>query len=339
MSPKRIGLVGFDGVTALHVVGAADAFTAAALDDGYGNRIACYEVWTLGVDCERFHAESGVLLTARATLAAAPDFDTILVAGGSGIRWPGVADAIAEWLIKRAPTTRRIGAACAGIYALAATGLLDGREVTTHWRLATDIGRRFPRLKLNHKRTLVRDGTFYTAAGLSAGINLPLALVEEDYGRHLAQAVARELVVHTSGQERALAPAPSRAPTQPIDRFADLVAWIMHNLHADLSVEVLARRACMCPDHFSKAFKSVMGEPPSCFVENLRLHEAQRRLTRSNKTVESVAASVGFSNPAAFQRAFQRKFGARPSRCLQSPSRRHSSENRAERKLPLASAA
>ena len=90
----------------------------------------------------------------------------------------------------------------------------------------------------------------------------------------------------------------------------------MRNLHADLSVEVLARRACMCPDHFSRAFKSLMGEPPSTFVENLRLNEAQRRLSKRQKTVQSVAASVGFSNPATFQRAFERKFGARPSRCL-----------------------
>lgn len=339
MKPKRIGLVGFEGVTALHIVGAADAFTAAMLDDGYGNSIPCYEVWTLGVDCERFHAESGVLLTARTTLGAAPDFDTIIVAGGGGIRKRGVADAIAEWLLQRAHTTRRIGAACAGIYAVAATGLLDGREVTTHWRLATDVARRFPRLKVDHKRALVQDGAFYTAAGLSAGINLPLALIGEDYGRHVAQSVARELVLQTNAQERETPSAAAQTHTQPIDRFADLVAWIMRNLHAELSVETLARRACMCPDHFSKAFKSVMGEPPSAFVENLRLHEAQRRLTRSNKTVQSVAASVGFSNAAAFQRAFQRKFGARPSRCLQRPRPRHAAEDRAEPSLPLASAA
>ena len=314
MKPKRIGLVGFEGVTALHLVGAAEAFTAAALDDGYGNRIACYEVWTLGADCERFHSESGVLLTARTTLAAAPDFDTIIVAGGSGIRKRGVADAIATWLLQRAGTTRRIGAACAGIYALAPTGLLDGRQVTTHWRFATDVARRFPRLKVDHKRALVQDGAFYTAAGLSAGINLPLALIQEDYGRHVAQIVARELVVHTDAPERDRpSAAPLQPPAQPIDRFAELVAWIMRNLHAELSVETLARRACMCPDHFSKAFKSVLGEPPSTFIENLRLHEAQRRLTKTQKTVQSVAESVGFANAAAFQRAFQRKFGARPS--------------------------
>ena len=318
MTPKRIGLVGFDGVTALHLVGAADAFSAAMLDDGYGGRIACYEVCTLGVSSERFQADSGVAFTANATLAAAPELDTIIVAGGSGIRSNGADQAIARWLLERAPTTRRIGVACSGIYGVAPTGLLDGREVTTHWRIATDVARRFPRLKVEHKRALVQDGRFYTSSGLSAGINLPLALIREDYGPHLGQSVARELAfLQIQAQQRDSTQA-ADGQSQPIDRFADLVAWIMRNLHADLTVEALARRACMCPDHFSRAFKSLMGEPPSTFVENLRLNEAQRRLSKSQKTVQSVAASVGFSNPATFQRAFERKFGARPSRCLES---------------------
>ena len=322
MKPKRVGLIGFEGVTALHLVGAADGFRAATLDDGYGGRIPCYDVWLIGATSERFHAESGVAFTARATLEAAPEFDTIIVAGGSGIRANGADEQISKWLRTRAATSRRIAAACGGVYALAAAGLLDGHEVTTHWRSASDLARRFPRVRVVHQRALVQDGRFSTASGLSAGINLTLALVQKDYGPHVARLVARELALHIpqlddADVHRASAP----ADTQPIDRFADLVGWIMRNLQADLSVDTLARRACMCPDHFSKAFKSVMGEPPSAFIENLRLNEAQRRLTKSQKTVQSVAASVGFSNAAAFQRAFERKFGARPSRCLRSSRR------------------
>ena len=316
MKPKRVALVGFDGVTALHLVGAGDAFTAATLDDGYGGRIACYDVWTLGVGSMRFSAESGVAFAARATLDDAPEFDTIVVAGGSGIRRGGVDAAITGWLLGRAPRARRIAVACSGIYGVAPSGLLDGRAVTTHWRIASDVARRFPRLRVGNKQPLVQDGPFYTASGLSAGINLPLALIREDYGQHVAQSVAREMAFHTPHAEQEARPVVSQPTTQPIDRFADLVAWIMRNLHAELSVETLARRACMCPDHFSKAFKSVMGEPPSTFIENLRLHEAQRRLTKTQKTVQTVATSVGFADAAAFQRAFERKFGARPRRCL-----------------------
>ena len=340
MKPKRVGIIGFEGVTALHLVGAADAFAAAALDDGYGGRIPCYEVWTLGAGSERFHAESGLLLTARATLEAAPEFDSIIVAGGSGILHGGVAEVIAKWLLHRCSTARRIAAACSGIYAVAPTGLLDGREVTTHWRVARDVARRFPRLRVGHKRALVQDGPFYTAMGLGAGINLPLALIEEDYGRHVAQAVARELVLHGGDVEPSrISTPPLQAQSESIDRFAELVGWIMRNLHADLSVEALARRACMCQDHFSKAFKSVMGEPPSAFVENLRLNEAQRRLSKRQKTVQSVAASVGFADAAAFQRAYARKFGARPSRSLPAAQRRRASGDNSEPKFELASAA
>ena len=317
MTPKRIGLVGYDGVTALHLVGAADAFSAATLDDGYGGRIACYDVCTLGVAGERFQAESGVTFTGEATIENAPELDAIIVAGGSGIRRDGTDLAITRWLLERAPSTRRIGIACSGIYGVAPTGLLDGRAVTTHWRIATDVARRFPRLKVEHKRALVQDGRFYTSSGLSAGINLPLALIGEDYGPHLARSVARELALLHMHAEQRDSTGGGDLQSHPIDRFADLVAWIMRNLHADLSVEVLARRACMCPDHFRRAFKSLMGDPPSTFVENLRLNEAQRRLTKTQKTVQSVAASVGFSNSATFQRAFERKFGARPSRSLE----------------------
>ncbi len=318
MTPKRIGLIGFEQVTALHLVGPADAFSAAALDNGYGGRIPCYEVWTLGVRSERFQAESGLSFTAQATLQTAPDFDTIIVAGGPGIRRPGVGEEIAEWLLQRAAQTRRLGAVCAGIYGLAPTGLLDGREVTTHWRFASDVARRFPRLKVGHQRPLVQDGPFYTSTGLSAGLNLSLALIQEDYGPHLAQSVGREMVLSGTNVERPELPSRSLpSESQPIDRFAEVVSWIMRNLHADLSVEILARRACMSQDHFSKAFKSVLGEPPSTFVENLRLNEARRRLTKRQKTVQSVATCVGFANNGAFQRAFERRFGTRPGRLLE----------------------
>lgn len=318
MTPKRIALIGFEQVTALHLVGSADAFNAAALDDGYGGRIACYEVVTLGLTSEVFHTESGLSFFAQATLENDLEFDTVIVAGGIGIRRPGVAEKISTWLLERSVETRRLGAICTGIYGLAPTGLLDGREVTTHWRVAGDVARRFPLLKVDHKRALVQDGPFYTSAGLSAGLNISFAMIQEDYGPHVAQSVRRELLLHLTNPEwsKVSTSLPSTG-TQPIDRFAELVSWIMRNLQEDLSVEVLARRACMCQDHFSKAFKSVMGAPPSTFVENLRLNEAQRRLSKRQRTVKSVATSVGFANTGAFQRAFERRFGKRPSRLLE----------------------
>ncbi len=313
MIPKRIGLIGFERVTALHLVGPAEAFGAAALDDGYGGRIPCYEVCTIGVPNDHFRAESGIEFQAQSTFADAPDFDTIIVAGGIGIRQADLGEEIASLLLERASETRRMASVCTGLYGLAPTGLLDGREVTVHWRCARDVAQRFPRLRVNYKRALIHDGPFYTSSGLGAGINLSLAMIREDYGPYVAQLVERELVLYPTASDRKDSFPGTRPEARPNERFADLVPWIVRNLQSDLSVEILARRACMCPSHFSKAFKSVFGQPPKIFVENLRLNEARRRLSKRQKTISGVAASVGFTNPAAFQRAYQKRFGARPS--------------------------
>jgi transcriptional regulator GlxA family with amidase domain len=317
--PKRIGLVGFDQVTALNLVAPADSFAIAALDDGYGNRIPCYEVHTIGVFSTRLHTENGLSFQAQHTLNAAPELDTIIVAGGRGILRREVSDKIAAWILKRVNQTRRLGAVGTGVYALAVTGLLNGRDVTTHWRFARELARQFPRLKIDHRKSFVRDGPYYTTTGLTGGANLSLAMIGEDYGPFVAQSVEEELTLRLTKQDREDRP-PEAASFDhyPIDRFSELVAWVIRNLDADLSIEVLARRACMCPSHFSKVFKSILGEPPRDFVRNLRLNEARRRLLRRQKTLRTISESVGFRTSLAFQEAFQRKFGARPSTYLQS---------------------
>jgi transcriptional regulator GlxA family with amidase domain len=312
--PKRIGIIGFDNVAALHLVAPSDAFGAAALDDGYGNRIPCYEVCTIGVTSDRFRTEGGLSLAAETTLNSAPELDTIIVAGGSGILRSEVNEPVATWILKRANDTRRIGAVCTGVYGVAATGLLNGRNVTTHWRFARDLAQRYPRLKVDHRKPFVQDGPYYTTTGLSGGVNLSLAMIQEDYGPYLAQSVERELTLRLTKEDQEDVPADSIAEhNHPINRFSELVGWLIRNLDADLSVEVLARRACMCPSHFSKVFKSILGQPPRDFVMNLRLNEARRRLSRRQKTLRAVSESVGFTSSSAFQEAFERKFGSRPS--------------------------
>lgn len=314
--PKSIGVIGFDQVNGFNVVATADSFAATALDDGYGNRIPCYDVHTIGVFSDRFRTESGFRFEAHYTLSAAPELDTIIIAGGSGALRSEVSDKIAAWILKRINETLRFGAVGTGVQALAATGLLNGREVTTHWRFARDLARQFPRLKIDHRKSFVRDGPYYTTTGLTGGVNLALAMIEEDYGPYVAQSTEEELALRLTKQDQDSTPPEVFSDNYPIDRFSQLVAWIMTNLDADLSVEVLARRACMCPSHFSKVFKSILGEPPRDFVQNLRLNEARRRLLRRQKTVRTVSESVGFASSPAFQEAFERKFGARPSMYL-----------------------
>ena len=143
---------------------------------------------------EPFRAESGMSFIAQKNLRNAPPLDTIVIPGGSGLRQPETNARIVDWILKRAPHIRRIASICSGIYGLAPTGLLDGREVTTHWRFASDIARRFPKLRVDHKKLFIKDGPFYTSTGLTAGIDLSLALIEEDYGRHVALAAAQEMV-------------------------------------------------------------------------------------------------------------------------------------------------
>jgi transcriptional regulator GlxA family with amidase domain len=314
--PIRVGVVGFDEVTALHLIGPAQAFAAATLDDGYGGRVPCYQVQTIGVFSDRFGAEDGLIsFEAAHTLSLAPEVDTIIIPGGRGIRRPKVHEKIAKWILKRLNDTRRVGTVCTGIYGLAATGLLDGRDVTTHWRFARDLAQRFPRLKIDHRKPFIRDGPYYTSTGLNAGVNLALAMIKEDYGAYVAQSVEEELILRLTKEDQDELPDIAPAwDSRPMDRFSDLMAWIIRNLHADLSVEVLARRVCMCPSHFSKVFKSIFGEPPRDFIDNLRLNEARRRLSKQQKTLGVVAQSVGFTDSVTFQEAFERKFGCRPGR-------------------------
>ena len=313
MLGKRIGFLGFDGVTAAYLVAPGDIFAAATLDSGYGNRIPCYQTYTIGLTSDMFRAESGMIFRPDETFQTVPELDTIIVPGGKGLRQSQTSNEISDWLLTRANRTRRIAAISTGIYGLAPTGLLDGREVTTHWRFSSDVARRFPKLRVDHKRALVKDGPFYTSNSLSAAIDLSLTLIEEDYGRHVALAAAQELgipLIHRNGQETLSRPL--IFDSQPTDRFAELVPWIMRNLNEDLSVNNLARRACMSPSHFSRAFKSIIGSTPAEFVETLRMNEAKRRLSVPKRTLDTIAASVGFSDAQTFRRAFERRFGAKP---------------------------
>jgi transcriptional regulator GlxA family with amidase domain len=172
-------------------------------------------------------------------------------------------------------------------------------------------------MRVDHRRPLVKDGPFYTSSGLRAAMDLSLALIEEDYGRQVALVAAQELVMPLNGNGEKGFSRPLQFDSQPTDRFANLVPWIMRNLHEDLSVNALARRACMSPSHFTRAFKGVFGTTPAEFVENLRLNEAKRRLSVPKRTLDTIAASVGFSDADAFRRTFERRFGTKPRSYLE----------------------
>ena len=312
--PLRVGLLGFEGLMALDLVGPIDAFTTASVEGNNGERVSCYEVVVIGLTGRPFTSESGVVFKPHKTIKTAPPLDTLIIPGGKGLRVPETQKKAADWISSRAPTTRRIATVCTGTFGLAATGLLDGRCVTTHWRQAQELAERFPELRVDPNALYLKDGKFYTCAGITAGIDLSLALIEEDFGPRVALSVARELVVYLKrpgGQEQFSEPL--QFQTNSSDRFADLAAWIQGHLRQDLSAEALAERACLSPRHITRRFKDAFGTTPAMFVEDLRLREARERLTLRDQTIDSVADSVGFKSGDAFRRAFERRYGLRPS--------------------------
>ena len=311
---KRIGVLGFNGVNAVDVVGPIEVFASAGRADfTRGDSRGLYRTHLIGLTDEPFTAESGVRFLPDCRLSEAPALDTLIVPGGWGLREPSTNAAVSTWLRSRAPRIRRVACVCTGVYGLAPTGLLNRRRVTTHWRFAEDLGKRFPQLTVDANALFVKDGRFYTSGGITAGIDLALALVEEDLGPRVALTVARELVVflkRPGGQEQfseAL-----RFQVHSADRFADLIAWISAHLGRDLSVPVLADRARLSPRHFSRRFHETFGCTPAQFVDNLRLTEARERLTTPGRTIDSVAASVGFASADVFRRRFRKRFGVAP---------------------------
>src|SRR5215470_8193448 len=314
MIPKRIGLIGFDGVVAIDLAGPADAFTYAEIPGGQNGARRCYEVVIIGLSNRPFVAESGLVFTPQKTFRNAPPLDTLVLPGGSGLKKPHIGKTIAAFVRARSRSTRRIVSICTGLYGLAQTGLLCGRAVTTHWHHAQDIARRFPELRVDHNAIFLKDGQFYTSARATAGIDLSLALIEEDYGPRVAMTLARELVVYlkrSGGQEQYSEPL--QFQTQTVSRLSDLTTWIIGHLNEDVPLEVLASKACLCPRHFWRRFKTEFGCTPTDFVEKMRLDEARRRLSTSDDSVEHIGLSVGFKSADAFRRAFERGLEINPS--------------------------
>jgi transcriptional regulator GlxA family with amidase domain len=300
-------------MAAYELSGPAEAFSRARMPTNNGCALPCYQVLTLGIGIARCVTECGFIVMPQLDINESPPLDTLIVPGGNGIHDARLSKKIAKWLSRRVPATRRVAILGSGIYALAATGLLDEHRVAVHWRLAKDVALRFPKLRVTSNSLFVRDGPFCTCAGGTSAIDLSLSLIEEDYGRQIALNLARELLLHSkrSGEQEQYSE-PLKFQTESSERFADLTAWILCNLNQDLSVEALAQRACMSPRNFALLFKQAFGTTPAKFVTAARIKEAQLRLRVPRNSIESVGASVGFKSTDVFSRTFERLVGIRP---------------------------
>jgi transcriptional regulator GlxA family with amidase domain len=308
-SAIHVGILGYDGVQTLDLAGPLDAFASAnAL------RAGGYATVVTSLDGAPFVSEAGLRITPDCALDAAGRLDTLFLPGGEGLRRGGVAERVAAAIRLKAPELRRIVSVCTGLYGLAPSGLVDGRRATTHWRFATDLAARFPGIRIEADAIFIKDGPIYTSAGITAAIDVALALIEEDFGPALTLAVARDLVVYvkrSGGQQQYSEPL--RFQSRAGDRFADLAAWMIDHLKADLTVEILAARAGLSPRQFNRRFTAAFGTAPARYVETLRLDAARERLVDSVANVERIAEAVGFRSDDAFRRAFDRRFGLSPT--------------------------
>ncbi len=310
----HFAVLAYPNMTALDLTGPFEVFATAAMMLAKAPHKTAFRCAVIGLDDRPVRSESGLTYVPDFTLENCPSIDTLMVPGGCGLREPAINARIAQWLRERHHAIRRIASTCTGIYGLAAAGLLDHRTVTTHWNFANDVAKKFPALTMQADAIYIRDGKFYTSAGITAGIDLSLALVEEDFGASLALAVARELVVYlrrSGGQSQYSEPLQFQAKTS--GSFGDLIAWIHAHLKQELTVTVLAERIGLSVRQFNRRFYEQFACTPAHYVETVRLNEARQRLLQAAASIERVADSLGFRSADVFRRAFLRRYGCTPS--------------------------
>lgn len=310
--PRVIDVLGYPAVQLLDVSGPMQVFaTANELAERAGGARP-YAARLVSRDGAGVAATAGVEL-ATATLPPADSaIDTLLVAGGRGVHAAAEDPALLAWVRGRAAAARRTASVCTGAFLLAAAGLLDGRRATTHWSYCADLARRFPAIRVEGDPIFLRDGPVWTSAGVTAGIDLALALVEEDLGRAAALAVARQLVVFLKrpGGQSQFSVALSLQAAE--ERFGALHAWIGVHLDGDLSLPVLARQAGMSARSFSRHYAAATGMTPARAVARLRIEAARRLLSESHLPVKRIARQCGFGSEETMRRSFLRELTATP---------------------------
>ncbi len=290
-------IVAFDGVQSLDLTGPLEVFTGA--NDYLAGHAAggpAYEIAVATLGAGPVRTSSGLAIVPDADLRDAQAVHTLVVPGGDGARSTGSAvEELTGWLRQNAPGARRIASVCTGAFLLARAGLLAGRRVTTHWAYASALERQFPEVVVDPEPIHVRDGAIVTSAGVTAGIDLALALVEEDVGREAALAVARHLVVflrRPGGQAQFSAQLRAQlAQRQPL---REVQQWITERPAADLSVDSLAARAGLSPRQFARSFTAETGVTPGRYVDRVRLDAARRGLEDSGDGIEQVARNCGY---------------------------------------------
>lgn len=306
-------IVAYPGVTLLDVTGPAQVFSTA--NDLAAEPFTRYEVVLASRTGGVVPTDTGIgLATASLKAAAAKPIDTLLVAGGLGVFDAANDEHLTAWFQRQALRSRRAGSTCMGTFLMAAAGLLTGKRAATHWRWCDELQKRYPNIVVQRDPIFVRDGAIWSSAGVTAGIDLALAMVEEDHDHRLAAKVSSSLVVflkRPGGQSQFSAALMAQADDAN-GRFSALHAWIADNLDKDLRVERLAERAGMSARSFARTYTAYVGTTPAKAVERMRVEAAKSLLVRRGVALATVARRSGFHDKERMRRAFTRQVGVSP---------------------------
>lgn len=309
MSGQRVVIVTFDSVQILDVTGPMEVLSTAT-------RLvlpAQYDVELVSISGGLIWSTSGMQFSTSRVEGVLGPVDTLVVAGGRDMETACADTEMLAQLRRLATQSRRVASVCSGAFLLAAAGLLDGRRAVTHWAECHRLSRNYPDVAVDPDAIYVHDGNVWTSAGVTAGIDLTLALVAEDHGRKAAATVARQLVVYlrrSGGQSQFSALlAAQEADTQPIQ---DLLAWLPEHLTQDLSIPKLALLTNLSERHFSRLFKAEVGVGPAEHIEAVRLETACRLIESTHITIDQIASTSGFGTVETMNRAFRRRLGTTP---------------------------
>jgi transcriptional regulator GlxA family with amidase domain len=304
---RNIGVLIFEGFQLLDAAGPITVFEMPVR----GMNPPPYRLTVYSRNGGPVRSSSGVSIHSE-PLPTGLTLDTLVVSGGEGTRTAmrdvSMLSAIRDMSLR----TRRTTSVCSGAFLLAVAGLLDGRKATTHWRRCPDMTRNFPAVKVEQDRIFVRDGKFWTSAGISAGIDLALALVEEDLGEDVARESARELVVHQRRQGGQSQFSVMQDVKLASGRFDTLIDWLRANLGSELKVEQIAEHAGMSPRNFARVFRTETGTTPARLVEKLRLEVARERVEMTGIPLQEIAQKTGFGEAERMRVSFMRAYGQPP---------------------------
>lgn len=310
--PHPVDILAFANAQLLDIAGPLQVFATANELLGNAGHPPAYATRVLAREAPLVTSSAGLTLAAAPLAEAAATPGSLIVSGGRGVDAAAADQALLAWLRRRA-ATGRICSVCTGAFLLAAAGLLDGRRAVTHWAHVERLAGRYPAIRVEGDPLFIEDGPVWTSAGVTAGIDLALALVERDCGATLALAVARRLVVFLKRPGGQAQFSQTLAMQARADRFADLHAWVQAHLDQDLCVARLAQRAAMSERSFRRHYREATGTTPARMVERLRVEAARIHLDGGRLALKEVARRLGFGGEEKMRRSFQRQLGVTPS--------------------------